>query len=136
MAAKVQKLSEMLAKRREELGSSNRFEWPVDDEKSFWVIDPRVAPDEWTDDMSDLVRKVQDNEIAPSDYLETYISMYLDDDDEGLEQSGDYIAMFDGFASPLRAARDLLEETVAAHNEQTDPTRPSSRSTRRSSKRR
>lgn len=41
--AKVQNLSEMLAKRKEELGSKTRFEWPVDDKKSFWVLDPKCA---------------------------------------------------------------------------------------------
>ena len=136
MAAKVQKLSEMLAKRREELGSTNRFEWPVDDKKSFSVLDPNLASDEWKDDLSDLGRRFQDNKISPSEFSEEVIEMYLDDPDEGLDQSGAYLDLFKDFPSPLTAARDLLQEAVQSWVEQTDPTRGSSRSTRRSSKRR
>ena len=61
--------------------------------------------------------------------------MLLDEGDD-TEQSDEYIAMFDGFPSPIQAASDLLMETMRSWTEQTDPTRQSSRSTRRNVKRR
>lgn len=136
MAAKVQKLSEMLAKRREVIGSETRFEWPVDDDLSFQVLDPRLASDEWRDDFSELGRRFKDSELTPSEFSEDIIAMFLDDEDEGLHQSEDYLALFESLPSPLQAARELLQEAVQSWTEQTDPTRTSSRSTRRSSKRR
>ena len=72
--------------------------------------------------------------VLPSDFHRTAIEMLLDDDN--VEQSDDYIAMFDGFPSPIQAASDLLMETMRSWAEQTDPTRQSSRSTRRNVKRR
>lgn len=134
MAAKLTPLSEMLAKRRETLGSATRFEWPVDDHKSFWVLDPKVADDEWRDDFAQLQQDVKEGTILPSEFQQTMIEMLLDDDE--LEQSEEYIDLFDGFPSPIQAASDLLMETVRSWSEQTDPTRQSSRSTRRQSKRR
>ena len=134
MAAKITPLSEMLAKRRETLGSETRFEWPVDDEKSFWVLDPKLATDEWRDEFAQLQQDVRDGTIMPSDFHQTVIEMLLDDDER--EQSGEYIAMFAEFPSPIQAASDLLMETMRSWSEQTDPTRQSSRSTRRNVKRR
>lgn len=134
--AKVQNLSEMLAKRKEELGSDTRFEWPVDDERSLHVLDPRLASDEWRDEFADVTRRFQENRMTPSEYSEDIIMMFLDDDDEGIHQSDDYLDMFDGVPSPLMAARELLQSAVQSWTEQTDPTRTSSRSTRRNAKRR
>ena len=136
MAAKVTPLSEMLATRKESVGSETRFEWPVDDEKSFLVLDPRLATDEWRDELSDLGRRFQRNEIAPSECSEEIIAMYLDDEDDGLDQSEEYIALFEAFESPLSTARDMLQQAVQSWSEQTDPTQKSSRATRRQSKRR
>ena len=135
MAAKITPLSEMLAKRRETLGSETRFEWPVDDDKSFWVLDPKLATDEWRDEFAQLQQDFQDGKVLPSDFHRTAIEMLLDEGDD-TEQSDDYIAMFDGFPSPIQAASDLLMETMRSWTEQTDPTRQSSRSTRRNVKRR
>lgn len=134
MAAKVTKLSEMLAKRRETLGSDTRFEWPVDDEKSFQVLDPRLASDEWRDDFSDLGSRFREGLITPSEFSEDVIAMFLDDEDADLCQSDDYLALFEEIPSPLSAARELLQEAVQSWTGQTDPTRKSSRSTRRSAK--
>lgn len=134
MAAKITPLSEMLAKRRETLGSETRFEWPVDDEKSFWVLDPKLADDEWRDEFAQLQRDAKSGEIAPSEFQQTVIEMLLDDDEH--DQSDEYIDMFGEFPSPMQAAYDLLTETMQSWAKQTDPTRPSSRNARRNSKRR
>lgn len=134
MAAKITPLSEMLAKRRETLGSETRFEWPVDDEKSFWVLDPKLADDDWRDEFAQLQQDAKDGDIMPSEFQQAVIEMLLDDDD--LDQSSEYIAMFGEFPSPMQAAYDLLTETMRSWTEQTDPTRQSSRSTRRNVKRR
>lgn len=132
--AKVQNLSEMLAKRKEELGSDTRFEWPVDDKKSFWVLDPKCATDDWNDEFAQLQQDFRDGEVLPSDFQRAAIEMLLDDDK--YDQADEYIAMFDGFPSPMQAASELLMETLRSWTEQTDPTRTSSRSTRRNAKRR
>lgn len=134
MAAKVTHLSEMLAKRREELGSDTRFEWPVDDEKSFYVLDPRMATDEWRDEFAQMQQDFQDGNVLPSDFHRTIIEMLLDGDE--IEQSEEYIRMFEDFRSPIQDASDLLMKTLKSWTEQTDPTQPSSRSARRNSKRR
>lgn len=134
MAAKITNLSEMLAKRREELGSETRFEWPLNDEKSFHVLDPRLASDEWRDEFSQLRQDFQDGKVLPSEFHHTIIEMLLDGDD--FDQADEYIDLFEEFPSPLQAASELLMETMNSWTSQTDPTRPSSRSTRRNSKQR
>lgn len=135
MAAKVTKLSEMLAKRRETLGSDTRFEWPVDDEKTLSVQDPRLADQEWQDEFAALSQQAERGKLSPSELNETVIEMFLDDEGSDLDQSGEYIDMFADFPSPLQAARELLMDAVNEWGEKSDPTRKSSRSTRRNSKR-
>lgn len=134
MAAKITNLSEMLAKRREELGSETRFEWPLNDEKSFHVLDPRLASDDWRDEFSQLQQDFQAGKKLPSEFHIAIIEMLLDDDE--FDQSEEYIDLFEEFPSPLQAASELLLEAMNSWTKQTDPTRPSSRSTRRNSKQR
>ena len=131
---RITPLSEMLAKRRETLGSETRFEWPVDDEKSFWVLDPTLATDEWRDELIQLQRDFQSGEILPSTFYRDFIEMMLDGDD--CDQSEEYLEYFEGFASPLQEAGSMLMKKVNDRAEEADPTQQSSRSTRRSSKRR
>lgn len=134
MAAKITNLSEMLAKRREELGSETRFEWPLDDEKSFHVLDPRLASDDWRDEFAQLQQDFKESKLLPSEFHRTMIEMLLDDDE--FDQSEEYMDLFEEFQSPMQAASELLMETMTSWTKQTDPTRPSSRSTRRNSKQR
>lgn len=129
MAAKVKSLSEMLATRKEALGSEDRFEWPVDDERSFLVRDPNMATEEWRDDLAQLGRDLKDGELLPSEFGRELLEMYLDD------QTDDYLALFEGMSDPVTTARELLTDAVKSWVEQTDPTPQSSRATRRRSKR-
>ncbi|GLB62662.1 hypothetical protein NCCP2495_05400 [Dietzia sp. NCCP-2495] len=130
MAAKVTPLSEMLATRKEALGTEDRFDWPVDDEKSFQVRDPRMASEAWRDELVQLGRDFEDGELLPSEFSRELIEMYLDD------QTDDYLALFEGMSDPASTARELLTDAVKSWVEQTDPTQKSSRATRRRSKQR
>ena len=132
--AKVQNLSEMLAKRKEELGSTTRFEVPWDDNKSFWLLDPTLASDEWRDEFFQLQRDFKDGELLPSEFYRTFIEMLLDDDDH--DQSDELIALYEGLPSPLQEAGSALMQVIQERMNKADPTRKSSPSIPRNAKRR
>lgn len=119
---KIPSLDTMLAKREEELGSKDRFDWAASEDITFSILDPRLMTDDQRDELALLRRDLESGEILPSEFADGYLEMYLDDQvDEFLDVGG---------------TSAILTEVISAYVEQMDPTRRSSRTTRRRSKRR
>lgn len=112
----------MLAKREEEIGSTDRFPF-IARQGTWWAIDPSLASDEWQDQLDDLNADKEDGAITAADYRQELIDLYLGEKAEEFREAG-------GELKHLNAALEIYV------GQKQDPTRGSSRSTRRRSKRR
>lgn len=121
-AIKLPNLTTMLAKREEELGTTDRFEWAATPDHTFSILDPRVMTDEQRDELAILRRDLNEGLLLPSEFGEAFLDMYLGDQVEDFLEVG--------------GTPEILTELISAYVEQMDPTRRSSRNTRPRSKRR
>ena len=123
MSDKTINIDAMLAKREEELGSADRFPFIAKGE-TWQAVDPSLADDDWQNELDDLRADLDDDELTISEFRDALIDLYLGD-----EQAERFRAAGCEFRH-LNAALEIYAEQKA------DPTRRSSRSTRRRSKRR
>ena len=113
----------MLAKREEVVGSKDRFPFVVFGE-TWWCLDPRLADDELQDELTDLRDDLDDGEIDSREFRTLLIDLYLG------EEQGEKFRTAGGQVRHLNAALQAYADTAA------DPTRKSSRASRRQSRRR
>lgn len=126
MARKLESLDQMLAKRSEAIGSEDCFPWEASEDLTLQIKDPAVADIDWKDDLAILRQQLQNGEILPSQFQDEMLEMYLGEDHTGV--AGQIEAFLDAGGTST-----ILGKVVEAW---TDPTRTSSRSTRRQSKQR
>ncbi|MCY1656368.1 hypothetical protein OVA21_03920 [Dietzia sp. SL131] len=113
----------MLAKREEVVGSADRFPFIALGE-TWWCIDPRLADDSLQYDLEDLRDDLDDGEIDSSEFRTALIDLYLGD------EQGEKFRATGGQMKHINAALEAYADTQA------DPTRRSSRATRRRANRR
>lgn len=113
----------MLAKREEAIGSKDQFPFVALGE-TWWCIDPRLADDSLQDDVEDLRDDLDEGDITSPEFRSSLIDLYLGD------EQGEKFREAGGQMKHINAALEVYADTQA------DPTRRSSRSTRRRAKRR
>lgn len=126
---KLASLDQMKAKRAEELGSEDCFPWEASETLTLHIKDPRIADIEWRDELAILRTQLEDGKILPSDFRYEMLDLYLGEDYTGVSGQVDAFTEAGGTS-------EILGEVIEAWVDQTDPTRTSSRSTRRNVKRR
>lgn len=128
-ARKLQSLDQMKAKRAEELGSEDCFPWEATESLTLQIKDPRLADVEWRDELAILRTQLEDGEILPSQFRDEMLELYLG---EGYTGVAGQVEAF----TEAGGTSEILGEVIESWVEQSDPTRTSSRSTRRQSRRR
>ena len=125
-------LDAMLAKREEVVGSRDSFPFVVNG-KEWWCKDPKLATDDWREDLAELGE-------APEDWDEEQDGRWSADPTEltehflGKDQADEFYAA-GGQSAQLNQALEIYQERENRRRGG-DPTRPSSRATRRRQKRR
>lgn len=128
-ARKLDSLDQLKAKRAETLGSDDCFPWEASADLTLQIKDPRVADVEWRDELAILRTQLEDGELLPSEFRDEMLELYLGEDATGVP---DQVAAF----TEAGGTSEILGEVIESWVEQSDPTRTSSRSSRRQSKRR
>lgn len=128
-ARKLDSLDQMKTKRAETLGSEDCFPWEASESLTLHIKDPRMADVEWRDELAILRTQLEDGDILPSEFRDEMLNLYLGEDYTGV---ADQVELF----TEAGGNSEILGEVIESWVEQSDPTRKSSRSTRRQSKRR
>ncbi|MFN7241691.1 MAG: hypothetical protein ACK4M5_00310 [Dietzia cercidiphylli] len=128
-ARKLASLDQLKAKRAESVGSEECFPWEASDSLTLQIKDPRIADVEWRDELAILRTQLEDGEILPSEFRDEMLELYLGEEHTGV------VGQVEAFTE-AGGTSEILGEVIESWVEQSDPTRTSSRSTRRQSKRR
>lgn len=124
-------LTSMLEQRAEALKLDNGTLFPFTaGEKTFHAVAQELAPLDWKNELSDLQDDARANLISADALRDAMLELFLGDEADGFAA---HIATF-GDIDPL----DILQAAIKKHAEkvQRNPTRVSSRSTRKPAKRR
>lgn len=78
-------LTAMLEKRREVLGSKDKFEVTIND-KSFFMVAPEIASEEWNEQFDNLNDDIADGVIARDDFRAEFFEMLLGDQSEEFQE--------------------------------------------------
>lgn len=118
----------ILAKREEEVGSRDKFPF-VFGGKTWWVVDPTLADDDWRDELQELgLDEDGDEDIDPVEIAEHYL---------GADQWEQFVAAGGRSAYVLQALKIHVERQTDTDAEGRPTQRSrSSRAIRRRSKRR
>lgn len=76
---KALNIDQMLQKRREEVGSKDRFPVIVN-ATTFWLKDPTIANREWNDHLADAQRNFKDGVYDETQLREIMVDLYLAED--------------------------------------------------------
>lgn len=120
----------MIAKRAEATGTEDgrRFEVPGFG-RTWHLISPELASDEWNDKFAELQSDLQGGYISLADFREDYVDLMLGDEADDFLDAAD-----EADIDPVSLLNWALEEY--SEERKKNPTSRSSRSTRRRSKRR
>jgi hypothetical protein len=124
-------LTSMLEQRAEALKVDNGTTFPFTvGDKTFHAVAQELAPLDWKTRLSDLQDDARDNLISADALRDEMLTLFLNDE---VEPFTEFIATF-GDIDPL----DILQAAIRKHADQVqrNPTRVSSRNTRKPAKRR
>lgn len=121
-------LTKMLEKRREVLGEGDKFDVTIEG-KTFWLVAPEIASEEFNEKIDTLREDAKDELISTADMRVQMLDLFL----------GEQVEAFDKAAQTSGIdAFTFLQWALSEHADEVrkNPTRPSSRNTRKPAKRR